>query len=56
MWKCKGCGRTFPIPARISVEKKLTGKPNPWDESTRTVVEKACCPYCECIEFEEVKE
>ena len=51
-FKCKNpqCGRTFLLPARISMEKK------PLDftsNATRIVVEKSCCPYCECIEFEE---
>jgi hypothetical protein len=23
---------------------------------TRTIIEKPCCPFCESIEFEEVKE
>jgi hypothetical protein len=53
-WKCKNvnCGKTFPMLARISTEKK-----QPYGmESIRVVVERFCCPYCESTEFEEVKE
>jgi ribosomal protein L37AE/L43A len=52
MWKCKECGRTFPIPARISFEK--APPPGSFDVK-RVIVEKACCPFCESIEFEEVE-
>jgi hypothetical protein len=41
--------------ARISVEKR----PPPTfslDMPSRVIVEKPCCPFCESIEFEEVKE
>lgn len=52
-WKCKNkeCGRTFAIPARISIKKvsSLIG-------TESFVVEKACCPFCEKIDIEEVKE
>jgi hypothetical protein len=52
VFKCKSpeCGRTFLLPGRISTEKK------PRDftaDAVRIVVERACCPYCESIEFEE---
>jgi hypothetical protein len=52
-FKCKNpdCGRTFLLPARISTERK------PLDftvSAVRIIVEKPCCPFCECIEFEEV--
>ena len=56
MWKCKTCGKTFPLPARISCERT---SPNPFTistQATRIIVEKPCCPFCESIEFEEVKE
>ena len=54
MWKCKNCGKTFPVLARISVEKR----PPPGGplDVTRVMVDKPCCPFCESIEFEEVKE
>jgi hypothetical protein len=57
MWKCKNpeCGRTFPILARISTEKRPPPSFSP-DLPTRVIVEKACCPFCECVEFEAVKE
>jgi len=56
MWKCKNptCNRTFSMLARISVEKR----PPPTfslDMPSRVIVEKPCCPFCESIEFEEVK-
>ena len=56
MLKCKNpeCLKTFPIAARISEEQGTPpsfaiGKP------TRKIVEKACCPYCESPDIEEVK-
>jgi len=55
MWKCNKCGRTFPLTARVSVERRpSTVACTP--DITRVVVEKSCCPFCESIEFEEVKE
>lgn len=56
MFKCKNgnCNRTFLLPARISIEKR----PPPsfaLDIPSRVIVEKPCCPFCESIEFEEVK-
>lgn len=52
MWKCKSCGRKFPLPARISIEKRPSfGSP----DVSRIIVEKPCCPFCESIEFEEVE-
>ena len=56
MWKCKnpGCSRTFSMLGRISIEKR----PPPTfslDMPSRVIVEKPCCPFCESIEFEEVK-
>ena len=53
MWKCKNldCKKTFPVYARISLEKKLG---NYEMEYQRVIVEKPCCPHCESIEFEEV--
>ena len=52
-FKCKNleCARTFLLPARISMERK------PMDftcNATRIIVEKPCCPFCECIDFEEI--
>jgi hypothetical protein len=52
VFKCKSpeCSRTFLIPARISIEKK----PREFtSDAVRIVVDKPCCPFCECIEFEE---
>ena len=49
-FKCssKDCGKAFLLPAKIMVERK------PLDfTATRIVVEKACCPFCEGLEFEE---
>lgn len=57
MWKCKNpkCERTFPVLARISVEKR--GPPTfSLDAPTRVIVDKPCCPFCESLEFEEAKE
>jgi len=56
MWKCKNpdCQRTFLLPARISVEKRSPPSFSP-DQPVRVIVEKHCCPFCESIEFEEVK-
>ena len=52
-WRCKNkvCKKTFPIPARISIKKvsHIVG-------TESFVVEKACCPFCEHIDIEEVKE
>jgi len=55
MWKCKNteCGKIFHISAKISIEKKPTSFTA---ENTRTIVEKACCPFCESIDFELVEE
>jgi len=57
MWKCKNpeCLKTFPVLARISIEKR----PPPsfsLDAPTRVIVEKPCCPFCEWLEFELVQE
>ncbi len=54
LWRCKNsdCKRTFQLYARISLEKKLT---NYEMDYQRVIVEKPCCPFCESIEFEEVK-
>jgi len=49
--KCKACGKTFPIAARISVEKRPLGFGTP--EITRVIIEKHCCPFCESLEIEE---
>ena len=56
MWKCKNkdCSRVFPVLARISVEKRCTTFSCP--DVLRVIVEKPCCPFCESLEFEEVKE
>ena len=56
MWKCKNpeCLKTFHVLARISIEKRPPPTFSP-DAPTRVIVEIACCPYCQCIEFEEVK-
>jgi transposase-like protein len=53
VFKCKNCGKTFLLPARISVEKRPLGFSNP--EVSRVIIEKPCCPFCECIEIEEVE-
>jgi len=57
MWKCKNpnCERTFPVLARISVEKRRPPSFSP-DAPTRVVIDKPCCPFCESLEFEEIKE
>jgi len=57
MWKCKNpeCGKTFPIPARKSEERKPLPTRGFTAEITRVIVERACCPYCEALEIEEVK-
>jgi len=55
MLKCKVCGKTFLIAARKSEEQR----PPPtrsFTETTRVLIERACCPYCESIEIEEVKQ
>jgi len=50
-WKCTNCGRTFELTARISIERTPQ-----FDMYTkRIIVDKPCCPFCESIEFEEVK-
>lgn len=51
-WKCRSCGKTFELSARISFEK-ATVEFNP--QIKRVIVEKPCCPFCESIEFDEVK-
>lgn len=54
-WKCKNpeCGRTFYLTARITIERKPAYGSM---DITRILVDKPCCPFCESIEFEEVKE
>ena len=50
-FKCSSndCGKTFLLPGRITTEKKSLDF-----TVVRVVVEKACCPFCEGLEFEEV--
>lgn len=50
-FKCSSasCGKTFLVPAKIITEHKSLDF-----TASRTVVEKACCPFCEGLEFEEV--
>lgn len=52
--RCKACGKTFPLAARISFERN----PEPGFIITvkRVIVEKPCCVYCESIELEYVEE
>jgi len=54
-FKCKNpeCGKTFPLPGRISEEKRPASGFIP--DVTRRIVEKPCCPFCESIEFEEIR-
>jgi hypothetical protein len=56
MWKCKNpnCNKLFPMLARISIEKRPPPSFTP-DVPSRVIVEKPCCPFCESIEFEEMK-
>jgi len=57
MWKCNNpnCSRTFHVLGRISTEKRPP--PNfSLDLPTRVIVDKTCCPFCESIEFEPIKE
>lgn len=56
-WKCKNpsCGKTFDVYARISVEKRPPPSFSP-DIPTRVIVDKACCPFCECTDIELLKE
>jgi len=58
MWKCKNpeCGRTFPMLGRISTEKRMPPAGFSPSGPDRTIVEKPCCPFCESLEFEEIKE
>lgn len=55
-WKCKNpnCEKLFHVLGRISIEKRALGFGNP--EVLRVIVEKPCCPFCESVEFELVKE
>jgi hypothetical protein len=49
-FKCSSssCGKTFLLPGKILTERKGL------DFSVvRVMVEKACCPFCEGLEFEE---
>jgi hypothetical protein len=55
--RCTVCGKTFPIAARISVRTRMppfSGDNQSADPSEK-IIEKACCPYCDRIEIEEVK-
>lgn len=56
MWKCKNpqCGRTFPLYARKTEERKPTAEF--YKEVTRVLIDRAVCPFCESFEIEEVKE
>lgn len=47
--KCKSCGKTFPLAARISTEKNPSGHDF---SSRRVIIEKPCCPFCESIDLE----
>lgn len=54
-WKCKkkDCGKTFEIPARLTIRENVPQQfPSPKKEK---IIEKACCPFCESIDFEAVK-
>ena len=52
MYKClnEKCKRTFPIPAKITI-KRVSGF-----GSEPVLVEKACCPFCEGIDIQPIKE
>jgi hypothetical protein len=56
MWKCLNpeCGRKFPMLGRKTIEKRPPPSFSP-DVPVRVMVEIPICPYCESIEFEEVK-
>lgn len=56
-WKCKNpeCGKSFLLPGRFSVEKRPAAVSFVPDV-VRTVLESPCCPFCGCLEFEEVKD
>lgn len=47
----KDCKKEFPVAARKYVRKKTQGFPQPEVE----LIVYACCPYCHCIDLEEVK-
>jgi hypothetical protein len=51
-FKCSSstCGKTFLIPAKVMIERKPKDF---FSETSRVVVERACCPFCEGLEFEE---
>ena len=55
-WKCKNkdCGKTFEIAARLTIRENL-GQDFPSSRKEK-ILEKACCPFCESIDFEAVKE
>ena len=56
----KECNRTFDVPARI---EDMTKEENPDFEISMVVTKKTkfhtvikhCCPFCESIDFKEVK-
>jgi len=54
-WKCKNekCLKTFEVLARITTREQTQDYAS---TKTEKIVEKACCPYCLSIDFEEVKE
>lgn len=56
-WKCKNeqCGKTFEIPARLTTRETMLAEQFPTNKKEE-IIEKACCPFCLSISFEEVKE
>lgn len=51
-FKCKNpeCGKVFLIPGQLTIEKDTREF-----GVKRRMLEVRCCPFCECLEFEEVK-
>lgn len=48
--KCKKCKKEFPVAARKYVRTQTQGFPVEVEQFSY-----ACCPYCHCIDLEEVK-
>lgn len=62
MYKCKACGKEFPVVAWIKTNWVMTVPETTFSAggsnlpTTASELRKPCCPYCHQIEIEEIKE
>jgi hypothetical protein len=58
-WKCKNpeCQKTFHLTGRITTEFRPDYPPKTdLGTVTRVIIESPCCPHCQSLNFEEVKD